>query len=134
VETKVEQPQLQSKEIFKDPPPKEQPKTGTNDTQGAAPKTCGEIEDRATLLAMGCLSLPGTRATAAAPRRGAPQATPANTRSQSDCFSDTACFDQLKAQELLRERERASGSGKGGPDYPPVDLPVPGGNPGFPIR
>jgi hypothetical protein len=129
--TKVEQPQLLPADPFNKTPPTES-KTGANGAQGAAPKTCGEIQDRETLLAMGCDSRPAPRTTVAAPRPSTPAVAPTTNRSQSDCLSDLACYEQLKAQEFLREHERTSGSGRGSAAYPPVDLPVPGGMPAFP--
>src|SRR6185436_9595052 len=106
VKTSNEQPTIQSKEPFKPTEPKVEPKTATDakDIHGAAPKSCGEVKDQATLIALGCISQPGAR-TVAAPV-AAPTVTRAVNRAQDDCFSDAVCTDELRAQERERERER----------------------------
>jgi hypothetical protein len=148
--TAQEQPSIQSKEVFSRPTreqkPQQQalPKAATTNTQSSAPKTCGEITDRETLLALGCVSAPGTRPTVAAPSQ--PAVTPASSRTETDCFSDPACFAELKAREEAYGREQKSDPRREAPDRPPVGYPgypmpggspgyaVPGGSPGYPVR
>ena len=94
------------------------PDKNTKNGQTSAPKTCGDITDQTTLLAMGCTSAPRSRTVAVT----GTQAVPARARNEQsvDCLSDPLCARELEA----RERE----SGKRDPVIPRI--PMAGAPPG----
>jgi len=140
--TKVEPPSLSPNgsafpDYGKQPESKIEPKAATNNGQTSAPKSCGEIKDQQTLIAMGCVSQPGARPAVANPTP--PVVTRAANRSREDCFSDAVCAEELRADELRgaerqRELERQSDPRRNTTGYPPagVGRGYPGSEPGYP--
>lgn len=84
--------------------------------QQAAPKSCGEIADEQTQIAMGCLPSPNRRPTAVNTGNRPAAATPAAKTQETDCFSDAVCREELERQERLRDPSSRRAMPPGGPE------------------
>jgi len=115
--------------------PKDQAPTTDKKTIGLAPKTCGEVTDRAVFAALGCEPDPAYRP---APVIQTTQPVTAHARCDGGfvCLDDAACRRELEDQEIPDRRDAIPGSPTpGGVFTGSSGTPVPGGVfPGFEPR